>query len=136
MIGLGLSPSLRFDVVCLALVGYLTLTILTLVKLHVFRVMQITYNGIGPTEIRILIGLGILIALLITPPVFATPVGRISVFDAMALLVVVFAFATGIMAFFRDVKHLAELDPPPAPRGTELYYFERLSQHGVRGLAG
>src|SRR5262249_35216159 len=39
-IGLGLSPFLRLDVGCLALIGYLVLMIFTLVKLHVLGTMQ------------------------------------------------------------------------------------------------
>lgn len=52
-IGCGLSPYVRLDFACLALIGYLSLSVLTYIRASVSGVTQISYYGMGPTEIRL-----------------------------------------------------------------------------------
>ena len=66
---------MRFDVALLALLGYLALSTYTYIKLHVTRSIQLTYFGIGPTEIRVLIGVGLLLAMYVDLPWMATSIG-------------------------------------------------------------
>jgi len=54
-LGLGLSPFMRFDVACLALIVYLAFTVFSLMKCTAPEELQIAYGGVGPTEIRLLI---------------------------------------------------------------------------------
>lgn len=51
-LGLGLSPFVRFDVACLALLVFLAFVALSMMKAVVSGHLQISYGGIGPTEIR------------------------------------------------------------------------------------
>jgi archaetidylinositol phosphate synthase len=112
VLGLGLSPYLRFDIICVGLIAYLIVTIYTLVKLHVLRSMQLTYFGIGPTEVRVLIGAGIFLAATTEPALLGTPLGTISMFDSAVLAVVVFAIGSAMIMFVRDAAHLTLIDPP------------------------
>src|SRR6266446_2072061 len=50
--GVALSPFVRFDVGCIALIAYLTLAALTLVRRNASGKMQVCYGRIGPTELR------------------------------------------------------------------------------------
>lgn len=111
VIGLGLSPLMRFDIAMLALVGYLILSTYTYVKLHVTRSIQLTYFGIGPTEVRIIIGTGLALAALVDLPSAATAVGEVGLFDAVAALLFVFAVVSGVTMFARDARQLALIDP-------------------------
>ena len=52
-LGLGLSPYLRFDAACLILMSYWMAALLTFIRAVATKVFQISYFGIGPTEIRI-----------------------------------------------------------------------------------
>lgn len=54
-IGVGLSPFARFDIVLLALVSYLLMSILVYIKTFVHGVFKISYFGFGPTEVRLFI---------------------------------------------------------------------------------
>ncbi len=54
-LGLGLSPFMRFDVACLALIAYLAFTVFALMKCTEPEDLQIAYGGVGPTEVRLLI---------------------------------------------------------------------------------
>jgi hypothetical protein len=111
VLGLGLSPLMRFDVALLALLGYLALSTYTYVKLHVTRSMQLTYFGIGPTEIRVLIGAGLVLAMYVDLPWMASSVGPIGIFDAVGVMLFTFALASGVAMFVRDAKRLALIDP-------------------------
>ena len=111
VLGLGLSPLMRFDIATLALLGYMALSVYTYVKLHVTRTMQITYFGVGPTEVRILIGSGLILAALAELPRVTTPIGRLSLFDAVGLLLFIFAISSAALMFVRDARQLALIDP-------------------------
>lgn len=111
VVGLGLSPYLHFTTVLLALAAYLILTIYTLVKLHVSRTMQLTYFGIGPTEVRVLIGIGIVSAAFFKPIDFITPLGPLSIFDIVAIAISLFAVISALVMFVKDARELARLDP-------------------------
>ena len=111
VIGLGLSPLMRFDIAMLALVAYLMLSTYTYVKLHVTRSIQLTYFGIGPTEVRVIIGAGLVLAALVDLPSAEMPWGVVGLFDAVALLLFVFAVASGLAMFVRDTRQLALIDP-------------------------
>ena len=112
VLGLGMSPFLRFDVVCLGLIAYLALGIYSYVKLHVSRPMQLTYYGVGPTEVRAFIAAGLMIAALVEVPVYATPFGHLSVFDAITIAGVIFAAVSVTVMFVTDATKLARIDPP------------------------
>lgn len=53
-LGLGLSPYIRFEVACLALISYLMMSILVYVRTYVEGEFKISYIGIGPTEMRVI----------------------------------------------------------------------------------
>jgi phosphatidylglycerophosphate synthase len=102
IIGLGLSPYLRMDTALIGLCGYLLLSIHTFISAKIFGVMNLTYLGGGPTEVRIM-----LIVLTICMYVFGPaamipwPVANImlSPFDAFAgamgfILTGIFTFHT------------------------------------------
>jgi archaetidylinositol phosphate synthase len=111
VIGLGLSPLLRFDMVCLGLISYLAMSVYTLVKLHVTRSMQLTYFGFGPTEVRIFIGAALVLAAT-TNAASTAVVGGFNVFDCGAAVVVGVALCMIVVSFVRDLPLLAKNDPP------------------------
>ena len=53
-LGLGLTPYIHFDVACLALIGYLLLSVLVFVRTSIAGEFKISYSKLGPTEIRVL----------------------------------------------------------------------------------
>lgn len=129
-VGLGLSPYMRLDVACLALVAYLVLSVYTLVKLHVTRTMQLTYLGIGPTEVRALIVAGAVASLCVDLPAIEIAGQTMTIFDAVALVFIALALAGAMRAFFRDARHLARLDPSPALSLTETIMDDPQTPNG------
>ena len=53
-LGLGLTPYVSFNIACLALIGYLLLSILVYVRTYVVGEFKISYGGLGPTESRVI----------------------------------------------------------------------------------
>lgn len=51
-LGLGFTPYVSFDIACLALIGYLLLSVLVYVRTYVAGEFKISYGGLGPTESR------------------------------------------------------------------------------------
>lgn len=66
-VGIGLSGYIRFDLAIIGLIVYLLLSVLTFVRAHFLKVLQISYSGFGPTEIRFTIAM-LCITILLFPP--------------------------------------------------------------------
>lgn len=55
VLGLGLSPYVRFDLAAVALIGYMLLSVLVYVRTCVKGEFVISYGKLGPTEVRLII---------------------------------------------------------------------------------
>jgi phosphatidylglycerophosphate synthase len=55
ILGMGLSPYVRMDTALIGLCGYLLLSIHTFISAKIFGIMQLTYLGGGPTEVRLML---------------------------------------------------------------------------------
>jgi archaetidylinositol phosphate synthase len=53
-LGLGLTPYVSFTIACLALIGYLLLSVLVYVRTCVLGEFKIAANKMGPTEFRVI----------------------------------------------------------------------------------
>ena len=53
-LGLGLTPYVSFNMACLALIGYMMLSVLVYVRTYVAGEFKISYGRLGPTEGRVL----------------------------------------------------------------------------------
>lgn len=95
-IGFGLSPYLRLDVGCLLLIGYLVLVAFTFIRATAFKILKLTYYGVGPTEIRLLlISAGVYFYFAGNWHIALGPLGLFTVADLVAL-----AAFIGEMGFF------------------------------------
>lgn len=110
-LGLGLSPYMRFDMALLALLSYWLAALYTFIRAVATRVFQISYFGIGPTEIRLGLLAYSLALPLLDPFAAMTPIGRLAPIDAIVLVTfcgvaVMFLFAT-----YGESRRLAALEP-------------------------
>lgn len=53
VLGLGLTPYVKFNIACLLLISYLLLSVLVFVRTSVLGEFKISYAKLGPTEIRV-----------------------------------------------------------------------------------
>lgn len=112
LIGLGLSPLMQLDTALLALLGSLAVMFYGHLKLQFSRTWQVSHHGVGPTEFRILIAGGLVLASMGSVPEILTPVGIVTLFDAVAVIVFLAAVLSIGFMFIADRAILAEIDPP------------------------
>ena len=112
-VGLGLTPYISFPSACLALVGYLLLSVLVYVRTCVVGEFQISYSKLGPTEIRVLAILLNTIMYFVGVRTISLTVGSLgeltfSPYDlalvAVALLLLYFFMTTAIQETIRLAK--------------------------------
>jgi len=109
VMGLGLSPYVTFSVACLALIGYLLMSVLVYIRTYVYGVFQISYGKFGPTEVRvILILLNVVMYFLGTPEV-ELPLGLGTVYDIPIILVAVVLVMLFTAGSIRDAVELAKV---------------------------
>jgi archaetidylinositol phosphate synthase len=109
-LGLGLSPYVRFDLACLALIGYLLLSVLVYVRTCVKGEFTISYGKLGPTEVR-LIGISgnILVYFFgaVSLPLFSL---SLSIYDWIAIGVICLEATISIVTAFRQASLLSQQD--------------------------
>jgi phosphatidylglycerophosphate synthase len=112
-LGLGVTPYVSFNVACLALIGYLLLSVLVFVRTSVVGEFKISYSMLGPTEIRvlaILLNAGMYFGGVRTFSVRLGPVGQVTlspydiVLALVALLLLMFFLVTAIQETIRLAK--------------------------------
>lgn len=112
-VGAGFSPLLRLDLALCVLVGYLILSIYTYVCTIVTNQMRLTYGKLGPTEFRLIII--ICNTLFIYTPwsglQFMVAGISLSLFDIIAIAVVVIIAILWLVQWLRDRRELSKLDP-------------------------
>ena len=114
--GLGLSIYMRFDVACLILIAYLMVSVFTYIRMQTSKVMQVSYAGFGPTELRLVMIAGHAAAYLVGPTQYAVPgIGMASPFDMMALLLFAAAVTSVFVGAITVGKQIAIEDRPAQP---------------------
>lgn len=108
VIGLGLSPFIRFDIALLALSGYLLMSVLVSIRTYVEGVFQISYGRLGPTEVRVLlIGLNVLMVFADFPP-FKLPFGVFTVYDGIVLAIALLLIGIFVVTTLRQARALKD----------------------------
>ena len=111
-LGIGLTPYVRFEVACLALIAYLVMAVYTFVRANVLGTLQIAFNGVGPTEVRV--GMIVLNTwMLIAPPrPVATLWAPLTAIDFVILASAASVAVVATVLIRRDAQRLAVEDPP------------------------
>jgi len=107
--GLGLSPYVKFEIACLALISFLLMSVLVYIRTYVDGVFKISYGKFGPTEVRLIIIIANTVVYFVGNPVVRLWIGAISIYDLIAgivaaLLAVIFVFST-----IKQARELAKL---------------------------
>jgi phosphatidylglycerophosphate synthase len=125
--GIGASPYMRLDIAFLALLSYWMAALLTFIRAVATQVFQISYFGIGPTEIRLgLIGYT-LVLLAAGPMDFLTPIGVISPISVIIVGIAVGVFVSFVHMVWAEGHRLAALERIPA---------QAQAQEGIRTAGG
>jgi archaetidylinositol phosphate synthase len=110
--GIGLSGLIRWELCFLALSAFFMMSILTLLRTQVSRVYQLTYGGIGPTEMRAF-GIVLNAVIVFVPPQSLDGLGLPMTYpNLLSLAWSLATLATFALSFIRQLRELAIEDPP------------------------
>jgi phosphatidylglycerophosphate synthase len=108
-VGLGVSPYVKLEIACLALIAYLLLSILTYVRTCVDGVFKISYTRIGPTEMRVIAILSNTLIFSIGNPTLRLPVGTMTVYDLIVALVAVVLTIGFLVLTIQQIRRMAAI---------------------------
>ena len=109
VMGLGLSPYVRFEVAAMALIGYLLMSVYVYVDTYVSGVFKISYGKIGPTEVRAIIVLVNVIVYFFGNPSLTFSFGEFSAFDLFVLALAALLFTIFTVSTLTRARELARL---------------------------
>ncbi len=109
-IGIGLSPYVDFHVALIGLISYLNISILVYLIMVTRGVFKISLWKIGPTEIRVMAILANIAVFFVGNPVWATPIGEISLYNTFVIFVTVLLLIFFFVEAFRTGSELARQD--------------------------
>jgi phosphatidylglycerophosphate synthase len=111
-LGLGISPYVRFDLACLALIGYLILSVVVYIDTCVSGEFKLSYGRLGPTEARLLaIGANALVFFAGNPTVTSLSI-KLTVYDWLVMGVILLLTGIILTTVFNRAKQLAKIDAP------------------------
>jgi len=111
ILGFGLSHYLRFEMACLLLLSFWMISLYTYIRAVAIGVFQISFLGIGPTELRVGLLCCVAAMMAIGPVSVTTPVGELSPLDAMCAVIFAVAFCWYLWMVWVESRRLAVLNP-------------------------
>jgi archaetidylinositol phosphate synthase len=107
--GLGLSPYVRFEIACLALIGYLVMSVFVYIRTYVEGVFKISYGRFGPTEVRLIAIMANAIIYFLGNLTVALPFGVLSIYDLIAAIVAIVLTVIFLVSTISQAGELAKL---------------------------
>ena len=109
LMGLGLSPYIRFDIACMILIGYFLMSIYVYVSTYVSDLFKISYGKIGPTEMRIMAMILNIVVYFAGTPTIKLPFGKICIYDICAAIVAAGLILLFIISLIKEAVRLGKL---------------------------
>ena len=113
-LGLGLSPYVSFNIACLALIGYLLVSVLVYVRTCVAGVFVISYGKLGPTEARLIAILANTLIFFVGNPQLSLQIGgntiTYTVYDWLAIAIIILLWSIYILSTIRQARVLSRED--------------------------
>jgi phosphatidylglycerophosphate synthase len=109
VLGIGLSPFVRFDLACLAVIGYLLLGNLVYIRTCLVGEFRISYGKLGPTEVRVILVLTNIVVYFTHNPSFTSDYGSLSLYDWVVILLTFLLFYFSIRHTILQAREFAKL---------------------------
>ena len=120
VLGLGLSPYVRFDLACLGVIGYLLLSVLVYVRTCVKGEFVISYGKLGPTEVRLIIMAANTLVFVIGNPTLTLSTLTLSVYDWLVIFILFIIYSIAILTTVTTARSLARVDLERRERPADL----------------
>ena len=109
VLALGISHYVRFDLACIALIGYLLLSNLVFIQTCSTGEFRISYGKLGPTEVRLLLILANTLAFFSGNPLLPTPGINLTVFDLIVAVIAFLLYFFAIQSAVTNTRTLHKL---------------------------
>ncbi len=109
-LGIGVSPYMHFEISCLALIGYMLLSVLVYVRTAVSGEFKISYGKLGPTEARIIAVLANTLVFFIGNPHLSIGSIMLSVYDWIGIIITAILLIMSISTTFHQLSILRDVD--------------------------
>ena len=109
-IGLGLSPYMHFASACLCLLAYWLASLYTFIRAVSVGVFQISYFGVGPTEIRLALAIYCLAMYVGGNPQHDFGFGRLALIDGFSVALFAGVFGLYLWMVWVESRRLDRLD--------------------------
>jgi len=117
-VGFGLSPMVKFNLGLMVLVCYLLMSIYVYISTHLKGEFKLSYAKLGPTEFRAVAAIVNTVLIYVVAirefslelTLFGHPI-TFSLFDLVAIAVILILMASLVTSFFKDAKEYAKLEP-------------------------
>jgi archaetidylinositol phosphate synthase len=110
VLGLGLSPYVRFDLATLALIAYLLLSVMVYIQQIVTNEFRISYGRLGPTEVRVGIFLANTFIFFIGNPLINFSAFSISLYNFIVVIATIIMTMIFIYNTISKGRELSRLD--------------------------
>ncbi len=111
-VGLGLSPFMQMETALALIATYLSISCVAFIRRSVSGVMQISFYGNGPTEMRAILILINTVLFFVPLAQFRTPFGRLTVVDLFVMVLCASSLILLVWMVLGERKTLARQDPP------------------------
>lgn len=108
MMGIGLSPYVDFRIAMIALVGYLLLGNLVYILTYVRNEFRISYAGLSPTEVRLILIVTNALVFFFGNPKIQTRIGLFSVYDFVIIALIMLLFSIYMVMTYVNARQIAK----------------------------
>lgn len=108
MVGIGLSPYVDFRIAMVALVGYLLLGNLVYILTYVRNEFRISYAGLSPTEVRLILILTNALVFFFGNSKIQTRFGLFSVYDFVIVVMIALIFSIYLVMTYINASQIAK----------------------------
>ena len=111
--GMAVSGLMQPILAVLVLAGYILLCAESFLATHTVGIFRLAFSGMGPTELRILLAVGALVAATRETTVVAIGAWRTTLFDVGAVVAIVAMGAVFVLSACRNARTLYRAEPVP-----------------------
>jgi hypothetical protein len=110
MMGIGLSPYVDFRIALIALVGYMLMANMVYILTYVRGEFRISYIGLGPTEVRVILIITNALLFILGNPMIKTKFGVYSIYNVVVIILAVLLYVIYMVLTYINATQLAKLE--------------------------
>lgn len=110
MMGIGLSPFVDFRIALITLVGYMLMANLVYIITYVKGEFRISYLGLGPTEVRVILIITNILVFIFGNPMVDTKYGNFSIYNVVLVVLAALLYVIYMVVTFINANALAKLE--------------------------